>query len=358
MRWLVVHPGPEFSVADVHAGWLEALRAAGEQAVSFTMNDRLTFYSSVLMQDQGVYDDNGYPMFKRALSPEGAIRMSLNGLREDLYMFWPEVVLVVSGLFLDHGTLDMMRDRGHVVVLLHTESPYEDDRQVAAAAHADVNLVNDPTNLESFKAVCPRSYYVAHSYRPGLHKPGPGDPRLKCDLAFAGTGFESRREFFGRLHELLPDVDTLLAGCWIDLDDDSPLAELLVHAKDECLDNAQVVDLYNSSRLGINLYRRESEEAAYRPGWSMGPREVEMAASGLFYLRDPRPEGDAALPMLPTFDGPEDAADKVRYWLARDDERAYLARRARAAVEGRTFDNRCKELLRVLDGVPRRGRNG
>ena len=40
---------------------------------------------------------------------------------------------------------------------------------------------------------------------------------------------------------------------------------------------------------------------------AMGPREIEMAACRLFFLRDPRPECDEVFPMLPAFDGPEDA---------------------------------------------------
>jgi hypothetical protein len=98
----------------------------------------------------------------------------------------------------------------------------------------------------------------------------------------------------------------------------------------------------------MNLYRREAETEQQIAGWSMGPREVEMAASGLFFLRDPRPESDELLGMLPTFTGPQDASEQLRWWLDRPEKRRELAAGARAAVADRTFDNHAAQLLRLL----------
>jgi hypothetical protein len=56
--------------------------------------------------------------------------------------------------------LDLIRARGTKVVLIHTEEPYEHDRDITRAAHADVNIVNDPTHLAS----SPRSA------RPGISR--------------------------------------------------------------------------------------------------------------------------------------------------------------------------------------------
>jgi hypothetical protein len=86
----------------------------------------------------------------------------------------------------------------------------------------------------------------------------------------------------------------------------------------------------------------------------MGPREVEMAACGLFFLRDARGEGDELLGMLPTFTGPEDASEQLRWWLepARDLGRAQRAEHARATVVDRTFTNAATRLLHHLERQP------
>jgi hypothetical protein len=74
-----------------------------------------------------------------------------------------------------------------------------------------------------------------------------------------------------------------------------------------------------------------------------------MAATGLFFLRDPRGEGDEVLPMLPTFSGPEDASEKLKWFLAHEDLRLDAAAKAREAVADRTFEIHAKQLLGLLE---------
>jgi hypothetical protein len=178
--------------------------------------------------------------------------------------------------------------------------------------------------------------------------------KLRCDLGFVGTGYPSRISFFERMD--LSGLDVLLAGNWQPLLDPShagsPLHGHLANAADECVSNAQGVQVYRSARAGINIYRREAETPEQSEGWAMGPREVELAATGLWFLRDSRPESDEVFPMLPAFDGPEDAGEKLRWWLARDKQRAEAAARARAAIAGRTFDANARMLLGLLDRQP------
>jgi hypothetical protein len=148
----------------------------------------------------------------------------------------------------------------------------------------------------------------------------------------------------------LDGIEVALAGNWMNLPDDSPLRKLLVHDADECFDNEDAVGLYRAAKAGLNLYRVEAEHPDLSAGWAMGPREVEMAASGLFFLRDPRGEGDEVLDMLPTFDSPEDASAQLRWWLRHDRQREAAAVKAYTAIEDRTFDSHAAQLLRLLEG--------
>jgi hypothetical protein len=217
-------------------------------------------------------------------------------------------------------------------------------RQMAVAAAADLNLLNDPVNIELFRSIAP-TLYVPHAYRPKVHYPG-DRPRTGPDLAFIGTGYASRIGFLERMD--LAGLDVLLGGNWEQLDDASPLRQFVGHEPSECVDNAVAADMYRQARAGLNLYRRESVDGN-ADGWAMGPREVEMAACGLFFLRDPRGEGDEVLPMLPTFATPEDAGEELRWWLAHDWERDRVAAAALDAVSDRTFTRNAQSLLRVLN---------
>lgn len=338
MRILVTHPGPHFSVHDVYVGWVEALRDLGVDVIEYNLADRLTFYESALLEVAP-------GMMRRALNREQAVDLALNGLYSDLYRARPDVLLGISGFFLTPKLLDLARLSHTRVVLVHTESPYEDTRQLQLAGHADLNLVNDPVNIQAFADVAP-SLYVPHAYRPNVHHPGARRTDMASDLAFVGTGFASRIQFLDRMD--LDGLDVLLAGNWQGLADDSKLRKFVAHNLDECCDNQTAADVYRSARASINIYRREAQTPDLMHGLAMGPREVEMAACGLFFLREPRGEGDQVLPMLPRVTGPEDASEKLRWYLGHDEERQRLAGQARDAIADRTFATNATSLLRLL----------
>jgi hypothetical protein len=350
MRILVVHPGPNFSVADVHAGWVEALRGLGCQVASYNLDDRIQFYSHALL-DTEEKDEDGHPLVRKAMTNEDAFRAAMQGLSHALYTMWPDVVLFVSGFFVNPGTLQLIQSRRHRIVLLHTESPYQEDTQLERAQFADVNLLNDPVNIERYQQLDGDVAYAPHSYRPHVHYPRPAgvplNPELNADLAFIGTGFTSRVEFFGEMN--LDGLDLLLGGNWAELDPDSPLRKYLAHSDTQCVDNAEAAEVYRHAKCGINFYRREWEEGMTPgPTWAMGPREVEMAACGLPFIRDPRGEGDEVLPMLPVFSSPAEASELVRWLAVHEELRAGMAAKARAAIADRTFENNARRLLELL----------
>ena len=340
MRWLIGHPGPSFSVADVYEGWAEALRGLGEDVFEFNMDRRLQFYDAALIHPAAA------PEPLKAMTRERAVGRAVCTIYEELYKWWPHYVLLISAFWYPPQILGLMRSRGHKVILLHTEAPYQDDEQLIRAAHADLNLVNDPVSLDRYKALGVPARYMPHAYRPSVHYPDPGAQKL-WDLSFVGTGFPSRIRFFEEMN--LDGLDVRLAGPWMDLPEDSPLRDWTDTDPEGCLDNTETADVYRQSKAGINFYRREGEDTWDRQALAISPREVEMAASGLFFLRDPRPEGDEVLGMLPTFDSPGDAGEQLRWWLARDDDREAAAVKAREAIQDRTFENHARKLLAMLD---------
>src|SRR5215472_16995269 len=69
---------PNFSVADVHNGWSEALTALGEDVREYAMDRRLTFYDTVLIET-GEKDEEGHLAVRKALTREQAQEMAANG---------------------------------------------------------------------------------------------------------------------------------------------------------------------------------------------------------------------------------------------------------------------------------------
>jgi hypothetical protein len=348
MRWLLVHPGPNFSVADMHNGWAEALRGLGEQVMEYNLDTRLTFYDQALIGDEsGEADADGRRPVRKALTPEQAVELAADGMLGACYRWWPHVVLLVSCFFTPPFVLEVMRSRGHKIVMLFSEAPYQTGQQLEMAKFADVSLVNDPTGLDEYRAASGTAEYMPHSYRETVHFPARPGARKRHDLAFVGSAFRSRIGFFEAMR--LEDLSVALGGFWSGLAPESPLRSFLVNPAGECLDNTATADLYRRSRTGINFYRRESEDDHKGEGWAVGPREVELAACGTWFARDPRPESDELFPMLPSFAGPEEAGELIRWALKHPAKRAEAAAAARAAIADRTFTNSAKRLLRLLD---------
>ena len=253
MRILVVHPGPNFSVADVHNGWVEALRNLGCEVASFNTDDRIQFYAHSLI-DTGEVDEEGHPLVRRAMSNDDAFRAGMQGLSHACFTMWPDVVLFVSGFFVTAGILQLLQSRRMKVVLLTTESPYQEKMQLERAQCSDVTLLNDPVNIEQYRALGVTAEYAPHAYRPHIHYPRGNKPlntELATDLTFIGTGFKSRVEFFERMN--LTGLDVLLGGCWVELGEDSPLNKFMGHGPEVCVDNTETAELYRHAKAGINF---------------------------------------------------------------------------------------------------------
>lgn len=336
----MVEPGPDFSVADVHRGWRRAFERAGHAVVNYNLGERLDFYRSA-------HVPTGPDEFAKAFEGDQPIKLALFGVESTALRWWPDVVVFTSGFYIPSDTIQLLQSRGMKVVILHTESPYEDSKQLQGAAYADLNLVNDPTNLDSFRMVQPNSHYLPHAYDPEVHTPGPAVSSLKSDVCFVGTGFPSRIEFMEQVD--WSGLDVLLAGSWHTLEDISPLLAFVAHERDECLPNAEAVEVYRSAKMSFNLYRTEASAPEHERGWSMGPREVELAATGTMFARNPRGEGDEILPMLPTFTEPDELAELCRWWCSHDESREAAATAAREAIAGWTFDARVEQALTLLD---------
>lgn len=333
MRVLVVRPGPAFSVEDVATGWVEGLKAAGAHVVEFDTGAATTYHEKAL---RAMGNDD----------PEAACMMMAANLRQTIFDVWPDVVLVVSAFLIPPAAYDIIRSRGIKVVGLLTESPYEDDAQRPIAAHCDAVLVNDPTNLDAFREVNPQTWYQPHCYRPTVHRPGNVGKEYRSDFCFVGTGYPGRVAWLEQCD--FTGIDVALAGNWQALGTLSPLRPYVAHPLAQCVDNTEAVKLYQGTKASMNLYRTEAQRDGLLDGWAMGPREVELAACGTFFLTEERGENREVLPMVPTFDGPEDFTEKLRWWLDHDEARRSTALAARMAIEDRTFANAATALLARL----------
>lgn len=337
MRALVVNPGPNFSVADVARGWAKGLAACGVDVRTFELDKLLDYFAYA-------YTDRDGQIVKTHTETE-AIQLAAGQVKAACYDWWPDIVLVVSGFFMYPQLVEIMRSRHRHIVLLCTESPYEDDAQLKKAAWYDAVVLNDPTNLDAFSEVCDGpALYAPHAYDPQVHYRAPAPHH--ADVSWIGTCYPSRARFLERVD--WTGLDVSFGGNFKDAPPE--LLQFVGHDPEDCVDNDVAAEVYRGSLASFNIYRAETngQLSDTADGWAMGPREVEMARCGLWFARQSRPESDEVFPMLPTFTTPEELGDQLRWAIANPEARMMAVERAAAAVEDRTFDTNAARLLRAL----------
>lgn len=355
----------------MYRGWEKALRKLGHTVMTFNTNDRLTYYGHARMPDREkpTCEVCEQVPTNPALDGDGIKQLGMDGLYKELYLFWPDVVFFVSGFYMTPAMLQVIRTRRHKIVMLHTESPYQDEEQMQRGQFADLNLLNDPANLEAWKELDVPVAYMPHAYDPDVHYPDWRKDRYEADFAFIGTLFKSRAEFFSQMD--FTGIDAAFGGSgWdlalrdypelvntvVDAQRHTRLIDYLAHPLDFCVGNDETADTYRKARVGINFYRREGEDGQVQ-GWAMGPREVEMAACGLFFLRDPRPESDEVFgtsrpgvaACLPAFHGAEEASELLRWWVDHPNMREMRAEQAYERIAARTFGNNARKALNLME---------
>ena len=344
MRILVVHPGPNFSVQDVHDGWVEGFEELGHEVQQYNLGDRLTWASVAhLGMDDGTY-------IKAFPKPENVYSFAISGLPQAALYWWPQLIVFISGFTVDPQFLEVCRGRGIKTACVMTESPYEESRQLLIAPHFDAVALNDPTNMGQY-ATLTTAVYTPHAYRPEIHHEGEAHEDYHSDCVFVGTGYPSRVAFLERCN--FDGIDLALAGNWQNVP--TVLADRVVHDLEDCIDNAQTAELYRGALTSFNIYRTENngDISDGADGWSVGPREIELAASGTWFARQSRGESDELFPMLPTFNSPEELGELIRWALENPVERQIAAEQAKRVVADRTFPNNAHMLLAACGLVKR-----
>ena len=344
MRILVVHPGPNFSVQDVHDGWVEGFEELGHEVQSYNLGDRLTWAAIAhLGMDDGTF-------IKAFPKPENVYGFAISGLPQACLYWWPQLIVFISGFTVDPQFLEVCRGRGIKTACVMTESPYEESRQLLIAPHFDAVALNDPTNINQYSTLT-TAVYTPHAYRPDIHHEGEAHKDYQSDCVFVGTGYPSRVAFLERCN--FDGIDLALAGNWQNVP--TVLADRVVHDIEDCIDNAQTAELYRGALTSFNIYRTENngDISDGCDGWSVGPREIELAASGTWFARQSRGESDELFPMLPTFNSPEELGELIRWALENPVERQIAAEQAKRVVADRTFPNNAHKLLEACGLVKR-----
>jgi len=347
MRILIAYPGSAFSTFDVATGYEAALIQAGHTVHAFNYHDQLAFYQeSLKFWEKENQNFNPHPSMFLVMASERLII--------DVIDFVPDVALIISGYCLHRRAFDLIYKLGIPIVLLLTESPYQDESQaiIIEKGHVDLSFTNDKSSLETLPGL---RAYLPHSYNPLVHYPIHFEvinERYKTDVFFHGTLWPERRRMFSNLTRFGDgERGSVVIGGFDPSVKDTSAAKA---AQKDLVSNEELAKWYNGTKIAINHHRtftgtdeNGDEKHINGTAWSLGPRAYEISACGAFQLcDDTRPElkeifGDT----VATYKDQADLEDKIDYYLSHESEREDMAQAAFNKLLKCSFGARAKRIL-------------
>lgn len=341
MKILVCHPGASWATHDVYTAVVEGLRAQGAQVVEWRLDGRIERWHSFLhyLWRKQRREKQGQHWPKP--SAADTLHMATTGLIERALEKHCTDLVVVSAMFLPPEKIALAKRAGLRVWMLCTETPYDIDDELRLAALVDGVWTHERAALEAFRAVNPRTAYLPHAWRPGVHDVATAAPVQPCDVLFCGSYFAERIAWFEAID--WTGIDLQLHGTTELIPKSSPLQ---AYIKGGLVPNAELVRLAKTAAVTINFFR---EPHAGHVAESVNPRIVEMTAAGCCVITDHRAEvAEWFGASVPTFTTPAEAGALIRALLADPLRRQACATQARARVAGANWHARAQQMMTDL----------
>ena len=346
-RVMVVAPGHRYSTRDVYDTIVAGLRAQPDvEVLAFPYHE---YIEALLPLEYHWMNDLG-------MSAEDAEQQTLLRASDAAFprflAFRPNLVIVVTGTTFPMPASALMSQWTHTAIVL-TESPYqrEVEEQLSVAFH-DV-FTNERTCVPRFiahrramdHAEPERVHYLPHMYNPAVHRARQSQSGYESDVCFIGSPFPERLALFDGVD--WSGIRLLTRGLKADPSNPDTTAA-------DFVDNQTAHDIYASAKIVINHHRTiryygHEEHITSGEAESLNPRTYELAAAGVFQVcDDSRPELDEVFgSSIPTYrqGDSQDLERVLRYWLARPEERRYLAAEAQRRAIGHDCATRARFIL-------------
>lgn len=341
-----MHPGASSSTSDVADGLTYGLEHHGVEIVRYRLDQRID-RSHRWLHYNWRRTKQSKPGLERPTTADVFYQAGIGALEMAL-RHQVDCVLVVSAMFLHPDVIVLMKRAGLRVVILFTESPYDQEKELTVARMVDGCWTCERSSVEAFAAVNPCAGYLPHAWHPERHVTGESPAKYDVaahDVVFVGTGFHERIAMLGAID--WDGIDLGIYGNWQQLGSRHPLRRFV---RDGVVDNVRAAALYHASKIGLNLYRTSmgwgKQAPAVTRAESLNPRAYELARCGAFTISTHRAEvAEVFGDLVPTFSQPFEASALIRRWLMDPDGRARVQAQLPEAVASCSWIERSKRVI-------------
>lgn len=348
---LLIMPGHGMSTSDVARGYGDALVRIGWDVFDYGLHERLIFYRRSMAENLKLVKDDREEVEKIELSIFHAATAEIPvAVIKEL----PDIILYVTGQFIPRFPLELIQKRFRIPqVIVLTESPYLAEMEKRLIPFYDIAFTNDKDCVELFRKINKNTYYLPTAYASGIYPyKGKVEEDFQSDLLFFGTAFGERAEFMNKIVKKLKGVDFKLFGAFTKKF--GLIEEVYEFWEGSSLEQGQIAKYLAGTKISLNIFRTNSwEKGLGIEPFSVNPRVYETMASGALLMTDYRPELESIFEIgkdLVVFDRAEDFLEKMRYYLAHEEERKKIAQRGQAKVLGKhSYINRAERLIEIVE---------
>ena len=264
--------------------------------------------------------------------------------------FAPDLFFVFKGDSVSVATVQAVRAGGAVAINFYPDTGF-----VGCSADAirtyDWVFTTKPAHIEFLKQrySYTRADFVTHAFDPEIHAAPQMDERDRqrygCDAVFIGNISKKKKDVLGHVLTALPDRNFKIWGPSVWRSAPSPLREAYQGSSAWGPEYAKAI---NGAKINLCLLYEGSREAPV--GDVITARTFEVPAAGGFMLHE---RTDEAVRYFEDglecafFNNADDLVDKIRYYLAHEDERRAIAEagRQRALTSGYSYDDRVATIV-------------
>ena len=281
-----------------------------------------------------------------------------SAIEKKIRVFQPDVLFVYKGVFVKPATLLFARNNNCKLVLFYPD--------VSMTAHGD----NIPKSIPLYDLVfttktfgirdmelkygTKNTFFIPHGFDPEIHRKLKIDDKsarlFNCDVSFIGTWSPKKEKWLAYLKETLPEIKLMIWGDQWDKVSGTMLSTSIQG-------KSVVGDLYaiaiQCSTINLGILSEQVSGASsgdlitsrtfHIPGAS-GFMLHERNAESVLYYEENKECG--------FFDGPEELAAKVKYYLSNDTTREEIRLAGyRRALADHSLDARAQVILQQLKSL-------
>ncbi len=244
--------------------------------------------------------------------------------------------------------LDEIRAMGIVTVNWYCNGSYQLHLVREIAPHYDWCLVPEKFRLKDYEAMGARPLYCQEAANPDIYKPY--DLPVEYDAVFIGQAYGDRPGYIRSLLDAGINVHvwgpgwrrhappSLARKAWrlgrrLLRKPSQPLLPLPNGILGDPLSDEAMVQMYSRARITLGFSSCGETHEAEKRILQVRLRDFEVPMSGGFYLVEYMEELEEFYEIgkeIVCYDGPRDLAEKIRYYLAHDDERETIRQAGRA----------------------------